>query len=186
MNNPYPAYFTRIIERFGWLRLIFSAFGLVIFLAAGISIFSVPRFEIMYNMTRIAVTHTEYEDIFLYTLEVGNTGRMSLEEVDVFLFTRAYEKRMLPIQVRNFGKFDRQVTIERGKDVIVIALGKLETGKRVEIDLFLKYGKGESPHTDNDVFRDIKSSRGKVLEGDPEFTSLGRFLYGMFGDLLPI
>jgi hypothetical protein len=173
-----------ILESLRRPRLFFPAVGIVILIFWGVSIFSTPSFEIMYNHRLLPVMNTKKGALYAHILEIGNTGRNLQENVDILFSNDALAYQVMRTQVKNFGKVDRKVRIFKNDTTTRIALGPLEPGKRVEISLTLFYKHPDNRHEWTEILQGIEIARGKLVEGDPSWTTLGRMLYKIFGSLI--
>ena len=166
---------------FGKRWFLFFLIALFIFLAYGVWIFSIPEYEVMYNHHTLPVVQTEKVSVHCHILEIGNTGRKIQASVDVIFSTDAFSATAMTPTVRDFGVSDRKTGIKKSDDTTIIGLGKLESDKRVEIKLVYIYQKDEMPYDWDDIFIGIEAARGKVLVGDPGWTTVGRLLFAVFG-----
>ena len=175
-------YLKEILGRLGGRRLLFPVAGVFILLVCGISIFSIPAYEVMYNHSLLPVVSTNNSGtLHFHILEIGNTGRKQQQNVDILLSSHALSYQLLPPKAKNFGKVDRKVEITKDDQTTRIALGALEPGKRVEISLGLFYKEPGEEHDWDEIYKGIEIAQGEAIEGNPSWTTLGRTLYRVFG-----
>jgi len=116
------------------LRLILGAIAL----SAGISIYSRPSFEILYNPWVVNPGCLKEDNCLrLYILEIGNTGRETQESISIEVNNKWLEEPLLPPKAAMFGKLPRPMEQEIDEDRTVWTVGKLEPGKRIEIKFTL-------------------------------------------------
>jgi len=166
---------------FGKRWFLFSLIALFIFFACGVWLLSTPAYETMYNHSPLPVVRTDKASVHCHIFEIGNTGRKAQESVEVIFYTDAFSDTAMAPKVSNFGMSDRKTETRESNDTTIIDLGKLEPDKRVEIQLVYIHPIDETPYEWDDIFINIEATQGKVVEGDPGWTTVGRMLYAIFG-----
>jgi len=112
--------------------------GLLMLVAGGVSIFSRPARELLYDPALPAGACSSLGCVFLYRLEVGNTGREPLEQVLVRLRAPVLATAPIRPSVRDFGKFDRPAEVSEAGGVRTYALGRLNPEDRVDLSFVLR------------------------------------------------
>ena len=164
------------------MRFFVLATGLLILIFYGISIFFTPSYEVMYNHRILPIIQSGNGEIHVHILEIGNTGKKTQEHVDILLESSIMHFETIPISVRNFGIVDRQFTVSENGSTTRVSIGLLETDKRVELRVCLFFENSDEVYEWDDFFMGIEIERGKTVSGDPKWTSLGRFLFNIFGE----
>ncbi len=173
-----------IIEKVGGPRLILAIVGLFVLLLYGISVFFTPSYEIMYNHRTLPIIPGKEGSLYVHILEIGNTGGNAQDRADVLFSSEALSSQILPIKVENFGKVTRKVEISRDNDTTRIALGVLKPEMRVQITLYFLYKQNDKVPEWQEIFKGIEVEEGKVVMGDPGWTTFGRMVYSIFGFLI--
>lgn len=165
-------------------RVLCLGAGLVVLLASGVSVFFTPTYETMYNhRLLVPVAGKSGRVMCFHILEIGNTGRRLQHNVDVLFSSDALSRALMPLKARNYGKVDRPVAVSDDGATTTVCLGGLEPGRRVELQLVLQLDGSCRDLAWEDICTGIRPDRGDAVEGDPEFTLLGRALYDIFGGL---
>lgn len=177
--------FKTMVPNGGPVRWTVVVFAVLIFVFTGVSLFHVPDHELMYSVSRLVLPGNASDGIFVsYFVEIGNTGQAAHESVRLKLSKEAMEKSVLPVSVKNFGVSDRPFTLVTEGDVTALRIDNLEPEKRVRVAFLLRYAKGDTSETWEQIFRGMEIPTGSVKYGDPAMTMVGRAWF-RFADLLP-
>ena len=170
---------------FSWLFrqrwLPFALVAFFIFVTYGVWIFSTPKYEVMYNHRMLPEIQTDKVNMHCHIIEIGNTGRMVQQSVDVAFYTNAFAATAMKPKASDFGISDRKTEIRKSGDTTTVCLGSVKPGKRIEIQLLFIYKKNETPFRWDEIFKGVEIARGKAKEGDPGWTTVGRMLFAVFG-----
>ncbi|OGV62215.1 MAG: hypothetical protein A3K19_19145 [Lentisphaerae bacterium RIFOXYB12_FULL_65_16] len=166
----------------GWSAVLLAA-GL--FCATGVSVFHTPPHEVMYTAHWLMGPELHGSRLAIATIEVGNTGRKALAETRVVLAKAVVDRAIMPMKVRDFGVSDRTATEATEGGRLVLGLGRLKPGDRVEVQFVLNGDVSETPPAWPEVLLAVEPAEGKAVEGHPDSTVFARFLFSVFGDLLP-
>jgi hypothetical protein len=167
----------RFLRAGRWLLLVA---GLVVVWRGGASVFGQPAREIVYQPEAPLVTCHSRGCLFLYTLEVGNTGREPQEEVVVRLRAPALAGAALPPRARDFGKLDRPVRITEAAGVRAYALGALAPQARVELGFALTGPTREAAPGWAALLAGVEAPGAPVRTGSPGWLMLLRVYYAVF------
>jgi hypothetical protein len=163
------------------IRWMLIAGGVFVLATGGVSIFSLPDNEVLYDPQPPMVVCTASGCISMYVLEVGNTGRQVQEHVRVRLRTAALRAPIMPPTVRNFGKVDRPVSVRDDGDARIYDLGRVKPQERIELQLVYR-DPDRNTHRDwQQMLVSVEAAAGEVRQGSPAVTTLGRYFYAIFG-----
>jgi hypothetical protein len=163
------------------IRHTLLAIGLLVLVGGGASIFRMPEEEVLYSASPPITTCLKSGDcLFIYTLEVGNTGREAQEDVRVRLRRDVVQAAIMPLKVRSFGKVDRRFETSDADGVRTFDLGRLKAQQRVEISFVLRYPDRSQAPSWQQILVGVEAARGEVRPGDPAAVTLGRMLYRIF------
>jgi hypothetical protein len=166
---------------FRGIRLTLVVVGLLVLAGGGVSIFRLPDHEVVFATPPPIIACTKSGCLFIYTLEVGNTGRQDQEDVRVRVRGDVVRAAILPPKVRNFGKVDRPVDIHDEDGVRTFDLGRLKTQGRVELTFVLRYKDRQQAPSWRQILVAVEPASGDARAGDPASITLGRVLYRIFG-----
>lgn len=172
------------IEERGPVRTLLLVFALLLLATTGVSIMSTPKHEVVYGRGEIPVPGVTNGAMAIYTLEVGNTGRLVQSNVTVMLHAAPLQHAVLQPEFRTFGVSPRAVTTNRVDGVVGYGLGRLEPGDRVKMTVLISRPSGPY-YTKDEVLAGVKPEQGEAKKGDPASTQFARFVFKVFGDILP-
>lgn len=179
------------IELHDFRRWLLSKSGIAIVIAllvlatTGICIFFTPRYEITYTARGSTLPLQTAPELHNYVLELGNTGWKSQEHVSVRLSTQAVARMLVPVSVRHFGVVERDHTTRVEGNATIYDLGPFEPGRRASVFITMSYAADEEPLAWDEIFLGAEATRGKIQEGNPGMTTLGRVMFTLFTDILP-
>ena len=130
-----------------------------------------------HHVSRIPLRSEDFS--VFYNLQIGNTGRQTLDDVTIRLRGSVVARAAIPAVFKNFGVVERKVPELRESDTVTYSLGQLEPEKRVTMYLLLSYKNGEIPDLPEHILIGIESSHGKVKKGDPALTLFARVMHGI-------
>ena len=172
------------VEERGPVRTMLLLFALLLLVFSGVSIMSTPKHEVIYGRGEILVPAVTNQALAIYTLEVGNTGRMVQSNVTVMLRAEPLQYALLQPEFKTFGVSPRAVTTNRTDAVVGYGIGRLEPGDRVKMTVLISR-KGGGYYTKDEIFAGVRPEQGEAKVGDPASTQFARFIFKVFGDILP-
>ena len=167
------------------VRWIVIVLALFVLLLTGLSLFHTPAYEVVYSSRWAVMPSEKGRTVVFCVLEIGNTGRRPQEDVKIHFTKTAMNHAILQPTAKNFGFSDRPVKVGTSGLRTTLALGRLEPGKRVTVNVLLSYSAFESAPAWDAAFRGIEPTRGKVKVGDPGLTAAGRGPVTVFANYLP-
>jgi hypothetical protein len=162
------------------IRWMLIAIGGLVLVTGGISIFSIPDHEVLYDARPPLVTCMTSGCVSIYTLEVGNTGREMQDDVRVRLRRDAIREPILPPSVRTFGKVDRRVGVRDEDDVRIYDLGPVRPQERIELQLVYQDHDRSARRDWQRMLVSVEAAQGEARRGNPGGVLLGRLLYAIF------
>ena len=165
------------------IRWSLLAAGALLLAWGGVSIFSRPQREILYQTEGPNSTCVKAGCYALYTLQVGNTGDEVEPEVRLRFHDAALQRALMRPTVRAFGKVDRPAAVRKRGGERVYVLETVAPGERVEVSFVFRYDAGASPPAWEDLFLGAEAEAGNVKRGDPATITFARILYSLFGHL---
>jgi len=112
-----------------------------------------------------------------YKCEVGNTGLMPLEGVDVVFSRAVMDCAVIKPYAKRFGITELTLEGRADGDTVVYSLGPVNPGVRIDIYFAAMFDSKTTPPGDNAVLKAVTAVNGTVREGDPAFTTFFRIIY---------
>ena len=163
-----------------WCRRALVAAGVASLVMGGVSIFGQPDREILYQSDPPLTVCGSHGCTFVYRLEVGNSGAAAQEEVIVRLRRDVVETAVLPVKARNYGKIERRVRVWDEGNVRAYALGRLESGMRVELGFVLHGATPDALVPWARILAGVEAPGASVSAGSAGWTMLLRAWLVMF------
>ena len=162
--------FLKIREmRPGWGLALWAGIGLAL-LALPLGcfyLFQPPAYDIVYSSRWVVVPANQGRAAAYCTLEVGNAGRKPQDNVKIHFRKSALDHALLRPLAKDARGWERPLDIRTSGLRSTLALGRLEPGARVTVNLILNYTAFEAPPAWEVVFRGMEPARGKARIGDP-------------------
>lgn len=173
----------------GWISRIAILAGILILIVTGISVFHVPRYEIVYNVqARTILPGTGWAEATFasYVVELGNTGRRVQPRVGVRIQAGVLTNAITRPLVRNFGKRNRPYAVlpADGGGCLTLDIGAVEPDQRVRVEVLTRTSPGRQPPTADEAVPGI-DALGQVRKGDPGSTEFARILFSILTSWLP-
>lgn len=156
-----------------------AAGGLAL-VSGGVSLFGQPDREILYSADPPLTVCGAHGCTFVYRLEVGNSGTAPQDEVIVRLRREAIQAAILPVRVRDFGKFERRVRAWDEGGVRAYALGPVEPRVRVEVGFALTGPSADSVVPWDRILAAVEAPGASVSQGSAAWTMLLRAWLAIF------
>ena len=151
-------------------------FASLLLFYGGVSILYRPNYEVLYNTWTVDAGCHEALCLRLYILEIGNTGWSDQDAVSVDIQNHWLEHAQLPPKAAMFGKVPRKLGEEADGETMRWSLGKLESGKRIDIRFTLGIQQGHALPEWKDILLGVRPASGEAHFGHPEWTTFSRFL----------
>jgi hypothetical protein len=163
-----------------WCRWTLVAAGVLALVSGGVSLFGQPDREILYSADPPLTVCGAHGCTFVYRLEVGNSGAAPQDEVIVRLRREAIQAAILPVRVRDFGRFERRVRAWDEGEVRAYALGPLEPRVRVEIGFALAGPNADAVAPWSRILVRVEAPGASVSQGSAAWTMLLRAWLAIF------
>jgi hypothetical protein len=118
--------------------------------------------------------------VFIYRLEVGNSGAAAQDDVVVRLRKDVVEAAILPVTARSFGVVDRRVRVWDEGDVRAYALGRLDSQARVQVGFTLRGPRPDAVVPWSRILVGVDGPGARVSVGSPGWTMLLRAWLAIF------
>ena len=162
--------FLRILEtRPGWVlaRWAGIGLGLLVLTVGGFYFFRPAACDVVYSSRWVIVPASQGRTAAYCTLEIGNAGENAQEDVKIHFLKSALDHAILRPLAKDGGVVERPISIRTSGLRATLALGRLEPGALVTVNLILNYTAFETPPAWEVAFRGIEPARGKARIGDP-------------------
>lgn len=150
----------------------------VFLLLTGISLTSVPNFEMLYSFDGPIAACQGDDCQLLYTVKIGNTGRAPQSQVELVFDRVALGEITLEPKARKFGKFLKPSEITEDEEVLSIRVPDLKPGERIEVSFLLHADRLNVPEKQR-MLREVRPAVGRAEYGDPDVVTFARFLHGL-------
>jgi len=162
--------FLKIWEtRPGWGLALWAGIGLALLglVLGGFTLLQPPAYDVVYSSRWLVVPASRGRAAVYCTLEIGNAGRTPQDDVKIHFLKLAMDHAFLRPRAKDAGILERPLDIRTRGMRTTLALGRLEPGGRVTVNLILNYTAFETPPAWEVAFRGIEPARGKARIGDP-------------------
>jgi hypothetical protein len=166
----------------GWGVVVLAV---ILFCTTGISVFRTPPHEVMYTGNWLMAPAHRGSRLAIATIQVGNTGRKAQDDTRVVLAKAVVDRAIIPLTVKDFGVSHRVVNEAVDQGRLVLGLGRLKPGDRVEVQFVLTCDENQSPPPWPEILLGVEPAAGTAVHGPPDSTVFARLLFSVFGELLP-
>jgi hypothetical protein len=157
---------------------ILPSLAAVFLLLTGISLTSVPNFELLYSFEGPIAACQGDDCHLLYTVKIGNTGRAPQSQVELVFDRHALGELTLEPKARKFGKILKASELTEDDDELSIRVSDVKPGERIEVSFLVRADRLNVPQKQR-MLRAVHPAVGRAERGDPDVVTFGRFLHGL-------